>query len=94
MSKQKPNREQQEQTSPTSQKNNLACTQPASGLLPRGLLTGEVHVSHSTVAEDRRPSHEQIAILAYHLWEIQGRRAGADRDNWFQAERLLGAESG
>jgi hypothetical protein len=94
MSKQTRNKGRQGQTSPTSRENNLASAQPASGSLQRGHFTGEVPVSQSTVAEGTGPSHEQIAVRAYHLWETHGRRAGTDRDDWFQAERLLRAEGG
>jgi len=46
-------------------------------------------VSLCTVAKGPGPTHEQIAARAYQLWETKGRRAGNDRDDWFEAERLL-----
>lgn len=34
-------------------------------------------------------SHDQIAELAYRIWESQGRPEGTDIDDWLQAERHL-----
>jgi hypothetical protein len=34
-------------------------------------------------------THEQIACLAYSLWERQGRPEGTDQHDWFEAERQL-----
>ena len=39
--------------------------------------------------EDRRPSAEQIAIHAYHLWQARGQPIGTDWDDWLEAERQL-----
>ena len=36
---------------------------------------------------------EQIAALAYQLWEKGGREAGRDQEYWFQAENQLKAAS-
>jgi hypothetical protein len=58
-----------------------------------GRFSGEVSASRSAVADSASPSHEQVAVLAYHLWETHGRRAGTDQDDWFQAERLLLAKN-
>ncbi len=35
------------------------------------------------------PTHEQIAVRAYQLWEARGRPASTDRDDWLEAERQL-----
>ena len=43
--------------------------------------------------EDHRPSSEQIAIHAYHLWLAQGRPVGTDWDDWLEAERRLAASA-
>ena len=43
--------------------------------------------------EDQRPSSEQIAIYAYHLWLARGRPVGTDRDDWLEAERRLAASA-
>lgn len=36
-----------------------------------------------------KTSHEQIAALAYQLWEQGGRVSGHDQEYWFQAEKQL-----
>ena len=92
MSKKTPNKGRQREKQATSREDQLASAQPASGESKGSLLTGEVSAPHSNAADGTRPSHEQIAFLAYHLWETHGRRAGTDRDDWFQAEQLLRAE--
>ena len=43
--------------------------------------------------KDHRPSSEQIAIHAYHLWLAQGRPVGTDWDDWLEAERRLAASA-
>ena len=35
------------------------------------------------------PSRDEIARLAYHFYETQGRRDGHDVDDWLSAEREL-----
>jgi hypothetical protein len=35
------------------------------------------------------PTHEDISLKAYHLWEARGRPEGAADDTWIEAERLL-----
>jgi len=37
--------------------------------------------------------HEEIAALAYQLWEKSGREAGRDQEYWFEAENQLNAAS-
>lgn len=37
------------------------------------------------------PSHEDIAKLAYALWEERGRGDGGAEQDWFEAERQLRA---
>jgi hypothetical protein len=37
------------------------------------------------------PSHEDIAILAYALWEERGGADGGAEQDWFEAERQLRA---
>jgi hypothetical protein len=39
--------------------------------------------------EWRRPTHEEIARLAYSYWEARGRRDGSPLEDWFRAERVL-----
>jgi Protein of unknown function (DUF2934) len=36
-----------------------------------------------------RPSQEEIALLAVHLWEEEGCPFGRDKANWAEAERRL-----
>ena len=38
---------------------------------------------------DMLDSAHQIRTLAYRLWEEQGCPVGRDKENWFEAERLL-----
>jgi hypothetical protein len=52
-----------------------------------------VPASFSPSREDRRPSSEQIAIRAYHLWLARGQSVGADWDDWLEAERQLAASA-
>ncbi|HLX42059.1 MAG TPA: DUF2934 domain-containing protein [Bryobacteraceae bacterium] len=39
--------------------------------------------------EDAEPLQEQIAALAYALWEQRGRVEGNPEQDWFQAEEQL-----
>ena len=39
------------------------------------------------------PAHEEIAQLAYALWESRGAGEGTPDEDWFEAERQLRAES-
>lgn len=39
------------------------------------------------------PSHEEIARMAAHLWEEEGRLAGRDLEYWLRAEQQLLAAS-
>ena len=52
------------------------------------LLTGEGMLTKYTGATER-PSRDEIARLAYHLYETGGRREGQDLDDWLAAEREL-----
>ena len=52
-----------------------------------------VPASFSPRKEDWRPSSEQIAIYAYHLWLARGQPVGTDRDDWLEAERRLAASA-
>jgi|SRR5579883_1739331 hypothetical protein len=58
-----------------------------------GVLT-DVTVSvidvESTFAE---PTYEQIASLAYALWEARGCQGGSPEDDWFEAEQQLRARN-
>jgi len=39
--------------------------------------------------QQRQPSHEEIARLAYEFWEQNAKPAGRDVDFWLHAEQLL-----
>jgi hypothetical protein len=46
--------------------------------------------SAAEVAASRaRPSHDEIAHLAYAYWEARGGRGGSPLEDWFDAEREL-----
>jgi hypothetical protein len=51
-------------------------------------LTGEGMMTKYTGGRDR-PSRDEIARLAYHLYERRGRRDGDDIEDWLSAEREL-----
>jgi len=51
------------------------------------ILTGEGMMTKDT--RGRRPSHDEIARLAYTFYETRGRRDGHDVDDWLSAEREL-----
>ena len=38
---------------------------------------------------DPSPTHEQIAALAYALWQARGGQDGSPDDDWLRAEREL-----
>jgi len=93
MSKHTHTKQREGQASPTSQKHERVSVGPSSGSLQQAATAREAPGSHSPAAEGPSPAHEQIAARAYQLWEAHGRRAGTDREDWFQAERLLRAEA-
>jgi hypothetical protein len=51
-------------------------------------LTGERMMTKYT-GGNNCPSHDEIARLAYYLYETRGRRDGRDVDDWLSAEREL-----
>ena len=51
-------------------------------------LTGEGTMGKYTGGRER-PSRNEIARLAYHLYEMRGRRDGHDVDDWLFAEEEL-----
>lgn len=51
-------------------------------------LTGERMMTKYTGGRDR-PSRDEIARLAYHMYETRGRRDGRDVEDWLSAEREL-----
>ena len=51
-------------------------------------LTGEYLVIKYT-GDAERPSRAEIARLAFHFYEMRGRRDGHDLEDWLSAERQL-----
>jgi hypothetical protein len=51
-------------------------------------LTGERMIVKNTGGR-QRPTRDEIAQLAYHLYETRGRQHGKDMDDWLSAERKL-----
>ena len=39
----------------------------------------------------RRPSHEEIARMAYSYWEARGRKGGSPEEDWHRAARAMNA---
>ena len=52
------------------------------------ILTGERMLTKYTGGLEP-PSRDEIARLAYHLYESRGRRDGQDVDDWLAAEQEL-----
>jgi len=52
------------------------------------ILTGERMVAKYTGSVER-PSRDEIARLAFHIYETGGRRNGRDLDDWLAAEQEL-----
>jgi hypothetical protein len=42
-----------------------------------------------TGAEESRSFHEQVAIMAYHLWQERGCPEGSPEIDWLEAEQEL-----
>ena len=40
-------------------------------------------------AQRHADDHGKIALVAYELFEHRGRTHGKDRDDWFEAQRIL-----
>lgn len=53
-----------------------------------GLLTGERTMTKHTGGRTR-PTRDEIAHLAYRFYELRGREAGRDLEDWVEAERQL-----
>lgn len=47
----------------------------------------EVSANSTTI----RPNYEDVAVLAYSLWEGRGRPQGTPEEDWFKAEEILSA---
>jgi hypothetical protein len=47
-------------------------------------------VSHASAVPAARPTHDEVALRAYEIWEREGCPAGRDLDHWSMAESELG----
>lgn len=79
--------------SSTSHMSELTTFCPSSRSMQPAAIPGEVPMSFSTVGDAWPASHEQIARRAYQIWEANGRPAGTDCEDWFEAEGLLRVEA-
>ncbi|MGO9919305.1 MAG: DUF2934 domain-containing protein [Isosphaeraceae bacterium] len=93
MSKQTPIKGRQGQPPPASQEHVLTSVRPSTSSSQAAPTSMKAAGDHATRAKGSSPTHEQIAARAYELWEAHGRHAGADRDDWLEAERLLRGEA-
>lgn len=46
----------------------------------------------SKIKAFKEPTHEEIAVYAYYLWEFEGRPHGKDKEHWQQARAYLIAD--
>ena len=42
-------------------------------------------------APPRKPTHEEVAALAFSYWEARGKHGGSPWEDWFRAEQELDA---
>jgi hypothetical protein len=42
---------------------------------------------------ETKPTHQQIAVVAYQLWERGGHQSNRDQEYWLQAEKQLATNS-
>jgi len=84
---------QQKPEPSVGKEHDLIPVRPSRGPLQRVPKPIEATVPQSPTAGSVSPRHEQIAVRAYQLWEAHGRLAGTDSEDWFEAERLLRAET-
>ncbi|HLK48179.1 MAG TPA: DUF2934 domain-containing protein [Bryobacteraceae bacterium] len=52
-------------------------------------MSSETSARTDTVAVNRELAHEQIARLAYALWEARGCQGGSPEEDWRLAEEQL-----
>ena len=93
MSKSQTGRKRATQAPSPTGKSETPPAPPARQTEPQRVEECGVPASFSLRREDRRPSTEQIAIRAYHLWLARGQPGGTDRDDWLEAERQLAASA-
>jgi hypothetical protein len=93
MSKSPSSRKRALRPSSPTEENEILPTPAARRTRPKPVEAGGVPVSLRPRGESRRPSAEQIALHAYHLWLARGKPIGTDWDDWLEAERQLAASA-
>ena len=59
------------------------------------MKTHETKTAHKSKTErTTRPTHEEIARLAYHLYEREGKPDGKHLQHWFNAESMFESNFG
>jgi hypothetical protein len=91
MSKHRDAKKRPTRGTPPEREARQARPRASGGPEPQSPTAANRSVSRPEPAGATRPTHEQIAARAYEIWEAQGRPEGADRENWFEAERQLRA---
>src|SRR6266436_7211912 len=62
---------------------------PEENLCNNGERNGKNSMSKHSTNSHLRPTHEEIAAVAYSIFEKNGRIPGRDTENWLQAETEL-----
>ncbi|HSD23708.1 MAG TPA: DUF2934 domain-containing protein [Solirubrobacterales bacterium] len=93
MSKSQSGRKRATRASSTTGKSEPPPTPAPRETEPQRVEESGVPASFRPRREDRRPSAEQIAIRAYHLWLARGQPGGTAWDDWLEAERQLAASA-
>lgn len=93
MSKQTQKRRRDGQASLDGQKHQLASVRHSGGSMQAATTVDEPAVSRHTARAVAGPTHEQIAVRAYQVWEAHGRPVGTDREDWMEAEQILHADA-
>jgi hypothetical protein len=92
MNKRTDDKGRQGQPSPPRRENPASAARTAEGPGQRAAAP-DTRVKSPQAVKAAHLAHEQIATRAYRLWESQGKPAGTDWENWFEAERQLQAEA-
>ncbi|MBI4971033.1 MAG: DUF2934 domain-containing protein [Candidatus Omnitrophica bacterium] len=53
------------------------------------MATPKIQKSMPQTKKEKKISREEIARLAFELYEKDGREEGKDLEHWFEAERIL-----
>jgi Protein of unknown function (DUF2934) len=92
MNAQTPIKDLRRKTSSTRHTSAITTSSPSNHSPQPAAIPTNVPVSLSTVGEAAAASHERIATRAYQIWDANGRPAGTDYADWFEAESLLRVE--